>query len=106
MRTKLCKKVVLLLLTLISITDNGTGISKENLTHIFDPYFTTKVNGSGLGLATSYSIINNHQGHINVTSEIGQGTTFSVYLPLGKDIPTNFIEKNKINELFLYSAVH
>ena len=69
----------------IDIQDTGTGISDENMTKIFDPYFTTKQRGSGLGLATSYSIINNHGGVIGVKSELNIGTTFSIYLPASKD---------------------
>ncbi|MBI1821641.1 MAG: response regulator, partial [Nitrospirae bacterium] len=65
----------------ISIQDQGVGIPEENLTKIFDPYFTTKPTGSGLGLATSYSIIKKHGGEIIVTSRLNQGTTFSFYLP-------------------------
>ena len=65
----------------ISIKDNGIGISEEYLSKIFDPYFTTKSQGSGLGLATCYSIIKNHGGVIHVTSKVGCGTTFYVYLP-------------------------
>ena len=65
----------------IAIEDNGTGISQEHLQMIFDPYFTTKQKGSGLGLATAYSIVKKHDGHIAVESEIGVGTTFSIYLP-------------------------
>lgn len=65
----------------ISITDNGVGIPEKYISRIFDPYFTTKGRGSGLGLATSYSIIQNHSGVIDVKSEIGKGTTFSIYLP-------------------------
>ena len=66
---------------LISIKDRGIGISEQYLPKIFDPYFTTKDKGSGLGLATSYSIIKNHGGLIDVKSELGEGTTFFVYLP-------------------------
>ncbi|MGE5583832.1 MAG: PAS domain S-box protein, partial [Bacillota bacterium] len=66
---------------LITIKDQGIGISKENLKKIFDPYFTTKPKGNGLGLATSYAIVNNHNGYINVESEVGVGTTFYIYLP-------------------------
>jgi PAS domain S-box-containing protein len=66
----------------IAIEDQGVGIPQENLVKIFDPYFTTKKKGSGLGLATSYSIIKNHQGLINVKSEVGQGSVFSIYLPV------------------------
>jgi len=65
----------------ITIKDGGTGIPPEHLARIFDPYFTTKEKGSGLGLATSYSIIGNHGGAISVTSELGKGSTFTVYLP-------------------------
>ncbi|MEZ7892744.1 MAG: PAS domain S-box protein [Candidatus Wallbacteria bacterium] len=65
----------------IIISDNGVGISSENIAKIFDPYFTTRINGNGLGLATAYSIIKNHYGTINVASEIGRGTTFTIYLP-------------------------
>ncbi len=65
----------------ISIQDNGVGIPEKYLQKIFDPYFTTKQQGSGLGLATTYSIVNNHHGHIAVESRLGEGTTFQVYLP-------------------------
>ncbi|MEK6200980.1 MAG: PAS domain S-box protein [Desulfobulbaceae bacterium] len=61
--------------------DTGTGISKEHITKIFDPYFSSKSTGSGLGLAISYSIIKNHGGLITVNSEPGQGTVFSILLP-------------------------
>ncbi|MDA8242135.1 MAG: PAS domain S-box protein [Nitrospiraceae bacterium] len=65
----------------ISVQDGGTGIDGQYLQKIFDPYFTTKEKGSGLGLATSYSIIRNHGGLIDVTSELGKGSTFFIYLP-------------------------
>lgn len=69
----------------ISFQDEGTGIKKENLERIFDPYFTTKDAGSqkgvGLGLAIAYSIIKKHNGHIAVESSVGGGTTFHIYLP-------------------------
>jgi two-component system cell cycle sensor histidine kinase/response regulator CckA len=65
----------------ISVTDGGIGIPQQWLSRIFDPYFTTKDKGSGLGLATSYSIIKNHGGLIDVKSKPGEGTTFIVYLP-------------------------
>ena len=64
----------------ISITDQGVGIAEKHLLKIFDPYFTTKQKGSGLGLATTYSIIKNHDGHITVESTLGEGTTFYIYL--------------------------
>jgi two-component system cell cycle sensor histidine kinase/response regulator CckA len=65
----------------ISIEDEGIGIPEGHLQRIFDPYFTTKQKGSGLGLATSHSIIMNHEGYIKVESELGVGTSFHVYLP-------------------------
>ncbi|MDO8473831.1 MAG: PAS domain S-box protein [Dehalococcoidia bacterium] len=65
----------------IIVRDRGVGIPKEHLSRIFEPYFTTKKSGSGLGLAASHSIIKNHGGHITVESEVGVGTTFRVYLP-------------------------
>jgi signal transduction histidine kinase len=65
----------------ISIKDKGPGIPKKLLKKIFDPYFTTKKRGNGLGLATSYSIISRHDGYIEVKSVIGRGTTFNIYLP-------------------------
>ncbi|HZW84179.1 MAG TPA: PAS domain S-box protein [Candidatus Deferrimicrobium sp.] len=64
----------------ISIADCGIGISAETLPKIFDPYFTTKENGNGLGLATVYSIIKKHNGYITVKSIVGEGTTFFIYL--------------------------
>ncbi len=66
---------------LISIQDTGVGISEQYLSKIFDPYFTTKEKGSGLGLATTYSIVKNHGGAIRVQSVVDRGTTFFLYLP-------------------------
>ena len=68
----------------IAVKDGGVGIAKAHLDRIFDPYFTTKQKGSGLGLATTYSIIKNHDGHITVKSKLGAGTTFYIYLPASK----------------------
>jgi len=65
----------------ISVTDQGVGIPKDHLDRIFDPYFTTKPDGNGLGLSMSYSIIREHNGYIEVESEVGIGSTFSIYLP-------------------------
>ena len=65
----------------VSITDEGVGIPERYLKRIFDPYFTTKPKGNGLGLASTYSIIKNHQGLITVQSEINVGSTFTIYLP-------------------------
>ena len=65
----------------ISIEDSGIGIQEEYIPKIFDPYFTTKQKGSGLGLATAYSIVKRHDGLITVESKLGVGTTFNIYLP-------------------------
>jgi len=65
----------------IVIEDNGIGISEEYLQKIFDPFFTTKQEGSGLGLATTYSIIKKHNGYIDVESDLGKGTSFHIYIP-------------------------
>ena len=66
---------------IISVRDQGIGVPKEHHGKIFDPYFTTKQKGSGLGLATCYSIIKQHEGHITVESHLGAGTAFHIYLP-------------------------
>jgi two-component system, cell cycle sensor histidine kinase and response regulator CckA len=65
----------------ITVQDQGAGIPKELLPKIFNPYFTTKRSGNGLGLATAYSIIKKHDGRLTVDSKLGVGTTFSIYLP-------------------------
>ncbi|MGJ3242765.1 MAG: ATP-binding protein [Opitutales bacterium] len=65
----------------LAITDEGSGIPSDKLSRIFDPYFTTKEKGSGLGLATAYTLVRQHGGHIEVDSEPGVGTTFTLYLP-------------------------
>ena len=65
----------------ISVTDDGTGIPNDILPKIFDPYFTTKPTGNGLGLPTTYTIIKKHNGHIFVDSQVGKGSTFRIYLP-------------------------
>ena len=83
----------------ISFKDQGCGISKENLKKIFDPYFTTKDigvdKGQGLGLTVSYSIVQKHGGLINVESELGRGSTFSVYLPAISVNETDFQKSEK-----------
>ena len=65
----------------ISISDTGTGIPEKYISRIFDPFFTTKQKGSGLGLATSYSIVKRHGGIIEVESEPGRGTCFHAFIP-------------------------
>ena len=72
----------------LTIRDEGGGIAKEHLRSIFDPFFTTKGQGSGLGLATTYSIIKRHGGHITAESEPGRGAIFSIYLIASEKIPT------------------
>ena len=63
------------------MTDTGPGIPDDVLAHVFDPYFTTKATGTGLGLATSYSIVRDHAGTITVDSTVGEGSTFELRLP-------------------------
>jgi len=65
----------------LKVTDTGIGIPEENLSKIFDPFFTTRARGSGLGLALAHEIVGVHGGHIEVRSRVGEGTTFTVYLP-------------------------
>ncbi|MEI6042896.1 MAG: PAS domain S-box protein [Chloroflexota bacterium] len=72
---------------LLTFWDQGGGIPPEILPKIFDPYFTTKRTGSGLGLAVCYSIVRQHDGHIAVESKVGKGTRFSIYLPALKQLP-------------------
>ena len=73
----------------LAVADTGVGIAREHLAKIFDPYFTTKEQGSGLGLASAYSIVRKHGGHIMVESEPGKGTVFRLWLPavLGSKAP-------------------
>ena len=62
----------------VEITDNGSGISEENMQRLFEPYFTSKRNGMGLGLASTLNIIQSHNAHIDVKSEVGTGTSFII----------------------------
>jgi signal transduction histidine kinase/ActR/RegA family two-component response regulator len=71
----------------LSFSDQGVGIKPEDLEKIFDPYFTTKKGGSGLGLATVHSIVKKHLGHVSVESTAGRGTTFHVWLPAAEVEP-------------------
>lgn len=66
----------------IEIRDTGEGIPQENLERIFDPYFSTRPNGSGLGLSISHQIVQEHGGFFDVESEVGKGTSFRIHLPL------------------------
>ncbi len=66
----------------VKVSDTGTGIPEENRKKLFSPFFTTKKNGTGLGLAITYRIIENHRGSIDVASDPGKGTTFTVRIPV------------------------
>lgn len=65
----------------VSVTDEGTGMTEEVMKQVFDPYFSTKDSGHGLGLSISYRVVERHGGHITVKSEVGVGSTFIFYLP-------------------------
>jgi signal transduction histidine kinase len=69
----------------VGIKDNGVGISRENLPRIFEPFFTTRAGqgGTGLGLSVTYGIVSEHGGVIEVESTPGDGSMFTVFLPLG-----------------------
>jgi signal transduction histidine kinase len=71
----------------VDVTDTGRGIPTEHLPNIFRPFYTTKADGTGLGLSLARRIVEDHQGKIEVTSTVGQGTTFSVMLPLQRRAP-------------------
>ncbi|HSN92929.1 MAG TPA: response regulator [Anaeromyxobacteraceae bacterium] len=72
----------------IEVEDQGVGIPADQIGRVFDPYFTTKPGGSGLGLAVAYSIVVRHGGHIEVSSRPGSGTTFTLYLPASARHPS------------------
>lgn len=79
----------------ISVADQGVGIPEEHISKIFDPYFTTKETGSGLGLATAYSIIKQHGGHIGVNSSLSHGSVFHIYLPASDE---NYVQDKPVEE--------
>ncbi|HPG40633.1 MAG TPA: response regulator [bacterium] len=79
----------------VSIQDHGIGIAPENIEKIFDPYFTTKQKGSGLGLSVAYSIIKKHSGLIHAESRLGEGATFIFYLPALPDYQLPGAENNE-----------
>jgi signal transduction histidine kinase len=63
------------------VRDTGVGIARDDLEHIFEPFFSRKVGGTGLGLATTARIVEDHKGTIDVLSQPGKGTTFTIRLP-------------------------
>ena len=68
------------------VTDNGCGMTRDQLAHVFEPLFTTKTKGTGLGLAVSYQLVLQHEGYMFVESEVGQGSTFHVFVLAGSPI--------------------
>ena len=66
----------------VTIPDNGPGIAPKDLPHIFEPFYTTKATGTGLGLAVVHGIIKEHGGEVHVESKLGQGTSIRVRLPI------------------------
>jgi len=76
----------------IRFRDTGIGIPRDRLKKLFIPFYTTKQRGTGLGLAISHRIINQHGGTIEVRSTIGQGSTFSVFLPAAEPVPAHKVE--------------
>jgi signal transduction histidine kinase/CheY-like chemotaxis protein len=80
----------------LCVTDSGVGIKPEFLPHIFDPYFTTKPQGNGLGLATVYSIVKKHLGRIEVDSKPDQGTTFRIWLPAAQGAPAAAVHTSEL----------
>ena len=83
----------------IRISDNGPGIEEKNIKKIFDPFYTTKSSGTGLGLSSTYSIIKRHKGYIKVISTRGEGTSFEIYLPASKEITVK-PQKNKTEPIY------
>ncbi len=87
---------------LLTISDNGIGISPEIQSKIFEPFFTTKegrIQGTGLGLSIAYSVVDDHDGYIDFTSELGQGTEFRIYFPVTYEIPKLKPEPQNIRDL-------
>lgn len=77
----------------VSFKDTGIGIPLEHMPKLFDPFFTTKPNGTGLGLASTFSIVKRHGGHLDIQSELGKGTECHVYLPFDTE---NRVEPTKV----------
>jgi signal transduction histidine kinase len=85
----------------VEIRDNGAGIPEEHLEHIFDPFFTSKDEGSGLGLSISHQIVQEHAGHLEVQSKLGVGTSFFVNLPTAGSVPrANHPDPDRLEQTF------
>ena len=87
----------------ITVADTGCGIAPKDLSRIYDPYFTTKSTGTGIGLAIVHRILEFHNGRIHVESEEGQGTTVTLLLPLEKPPTDEEKERNDINETYRFN---
>jgi CheY-like chemotaxis protein len=79
----------------VSIQDDGAGIPPDLLSRIFDPYFTTKPTGTGLGLAVAHAVVRNHGGRLLVDSAVGKGTTFHIYLPRSAQQPLGSVRVDR-----------
>jgi PAS domain S-box-containing protein len=90
----------------IQVSDTGVGIPEEDVERIFEPFFTSKADGKGvgLGLSVAYGIIRQHHGEIHIHSKVGQGTRFSIQLPPGPN--TLFVEEQKEEEYIFTTAAH
>jgi CheY-like chemotaxis protein len=88
----------------LTVSDNGKGISPKDREHIFEPFFTKKVmgrSGSGLGLTVVWGTVKDHDGYIDVRSEEGKGTTFVLYFPVTRDVPTGVREATISPEVYM-----
>ena len=83
---------------LFCFADSGIGMDKEILNRIFEPYYTTKVTGNGLGLTMVYKIIKEFGGNIDVKSEVGKGTIFTISLPIPQIEKALLTEKSEVKE--------
>jgi CheY-like chemotaxis protein len=79
----------------MTVRDQGMGIHPDYIKKVFDPYFTTKQKGSGLGLSAAYNIVAKHDGQLTVDSELGEGTTFTILLPASTISPKTYDEKRE-----------